>query len=277
VQADDGLVVGRRRVDEVDHEPRLLARVPPRHAADPLLVDAARGGRREVHADRRPRRVPALGEQHRVAEDVDLTALEGGEDLVELALRRLAGDRAGVDPGVAEGGGDVVRVLDAGGVDDARHPAEARSVEVGDGDVERRLVEKLRQLLLVEVLVHLTLAKRHLGDRAHSGTRRDADAAKRRDHPSAGGLGEVEAGGLRREEVGDVARDQGAGGGHADEDRLLPVANAGARLLAERGVRLVADDDRVGVGDLARVAHEPLVGLDRDRAVGVVGVAEQRR
>ena len=30
---------------------------------------------------------------------------------------------------------------------------------------------------------------------------------------------------------------------------------------------LVADDDRVGVGDLARVAHEPLVGLDGDRAL----------
>ena len=46
-----------------------------------------------------------------------------------------------------------------------------------------------------------------------------------------------------------------------------------ARIAAEvfspeRGVGLVADDDRVGVGDLARVAHEPLVGLDRDRPVG---------
>ena len=40
---------------------------------------------------------------------------------------------------------------------------------------------------------------------------------------------------------------------------------------------LVADHDRVGVGDLAGVADEPLVGLDRDRAVGVVLVAEQRR
>ena len=46
-----------------------------------------------------------------------------------------------------------------------------------------------------------------------------------------------------------------------------PAADRGAGLLAQRGVRLVADDDRVGVGDLAGVAHEPLVGLDRDRAV----------
>ena len=50
-----------------------------------------------------------------------------------------------------------------------------------------------------------------------------------------------------------------------------------ARLLAQRGVGLVADDDRVGVGDLADVAHEPLVGLDGDRAIGLVLVAQQGR
>ena len=58
---------------------------------------------------------------------------------------------------------------------------------------------------------------------------------------------------------------------------LVPVADRGRRLLAERGVRLVADDDRVRVGDVARVAHEPLVGLDRHRAVGAVLPAQQRR
>ena len=60
-----------------------------------------------MHADRRPRGVPALGEQHRVAEDVDLAAVEGGQGLGQLALRRLAGDGAGVDPGFAQGLGDV--------------------------------------------------------------------------------------------------------------------------------------------------------------------------
>ena len=56
-----------------------------------------------------------------------------------------------------------------------------------------------------------------------------------------------------------------------------PGADRGARLLAERGVRLVADHDRVGARDLAGVAHEPLVGLDGDRAVGAVLWPEQRR
>ena len=264
-------------MDEVDHQAGLLARGAAGDAADALLVDAPRGGRGEVHADRRPRRVPALGEQHRVAEHVDLAALERGEDLGQLALRRLAGDRAGVDPGGPERGGDVVGVPHAGGVDDAGNLAEARSVEVGDRDVEGLLVEQLGQLLLVEVLVHLAAAQRHLGDRPHPGPGRDADAAQRRDHAAARGLGEVEARGLGREEVGDVAGDQRAGRGHADEDRPGQLADAGAGLLAERGVRLVADHDRVGVGDAVGVADEPLVGLDGDRAVGVVRAVQQRR
>ena len=277
VEGDDRLVVAGRGVDEVDDEAGLLARVAAGDAADALLVDPLGGGRREVHADRRPGGVPALGEQHRVAEDVDLAALEGGERLGQLALRRLAGDGAGVDAELAHRRGDVVGVLDAGGVDDAGHALEARAVEVGDRDVEGALVEQLGELLLVEVLVDLAAAQRHVGERPHARARRDPDAAQRRDHAAARGLGEVEARGLGREEVGDVAGDQRAGRGHADEDRALPVADAGAGLLAERRVGLVADHDRVGVGDLAGVADEPLVGLDGDRAVGVVLALQQRR
>jgi hypothetical protein len=41
-------------------------------------------------------------------------------------------------------------------------------------------------------------------------------------------------------------------------------------------VRLVADDDRVSVGDLAGVTDEPLVRLDRDGTVGAVLALEQR-
>ena len=95
VQRDDRVVVLGRRVHEVDDDPRLLARMAPRDAADALLVDALGGGRREVHADRRPRAVPALGEQLRVDEHVDLARLVVGEDPRQLALGRLAGDRPG--------------------------------------------------------------------------------------------------------------------------------------------------------------------------------------
>ena len=235
VQGDDRLVVGRGGVDEVDHQPGLLPRGAAGDPADALLVDAPRGGRGEVHADRRPRRVPALGEQHRVAEHVHLAALERGEDLGQLSLRGLAGDGAGVDPGRPERGGDVVGVTDAGRVDDARDPAEPRAVQVGDRDVEGLLVQELGQLLLVEVLVHLAAPQRHLGDRPHPRPGRDADAAQRRDHAAPRGLGEVEARGLGGEEVGDVAGDQRAGRGHADEHRA--PASGGCRRSSSRRAR----------------------------------------
>ena len=124
--------------------------------------------------------------------------------------------------------GDVVSVPHAGRVDDAGNAVEAGLVEVGDRQVERRLVEQLGQHLLVELGVDLAAAQRHLGDRADARARRDADAAQRRDHATAGRLGQVEARGLRREQVGDVAGDQRAGGGHADPDRLCHL-----RIAAE--------------------------------------------
>ena len=96
VERDDALGVRRALRDEVDDDPRLLARMDAHDPADPLLVDALRGRRREVHDDGRARRVPALGEQHRVDQDVDLAALVGGEDRGELDRRRPAGDRLGL-------------------------------------------------------------------------------------------------------------------------------------------------------------------------------------
>ena len=90
VQRHDRVVVRRRRVDEVHDDPRLLAGRAPRDAPHALLVDALRGRRRQVHADRRPRRVPALGQQLRVHQHVDLAALVARQDPRELALRRLA-------------------------------------------------------------------------------------------------------------------------------------------------------------------------------------------
>src|SRR5205807_3497541 len=62
-----------------------------------------------------------------------------------------------------------------------------------DGGVERALVEQCGELFLVEVLVHLTLAQRDLGERSHVRAGRDADAAQRRDHATASSLREVEA------------------------------------------------------------------------------------
>ena len=277
VQRHHRVVVLGGRVDEVDDDPRLLARLPPRHAAHPLLVDPPGGGGRQVHAHRGPRRVPALGQQLGVDQHVDLASLVGGEDAGQLALGRLARGGLRLDPGAAHRLGHVVGVPDAGGVHHARHRVEAGLVEVGHGDVERELVQQLGQHLLIELGVHLAPAQRDLGDRAHPRPRRDPDAAQRRDHAAPRGLGQVEARGLGGEEVGDVTGDQRAGGGHPDEHGARPAADRGAGLLAQRRVRLVADDDRVGVGDPAGVAHEPLVGLDGHRPVGRVLAVQQRR
>ncbi len=265
MQRHDRVVVLGRGVDEVDDEPRLLAGVAAGDASDALLVDALGRRRGEVHADGGARAVPALGQQLGVDQHVDVTALIAGEDLDELALGRLAGDCLRLDPLGPERFGEVVGVAHAGRIDDPRDAVEARFVEVGDGDVEGLLVEQFGQLVLVELGVDLAPAQGHLGDRADADAGGDAHAAKRRDHSPPRRLGQVEAGGLGREQVGDVAGDQRAGGRHADEDRARPVADRRARLLAQRRVGLVADHDRVGARDLAGVADEPLVGLDRDR------------
>jgi hypothetical protein len=146
-----------------------------------------------VHADGRARRVPPLCEQLRVHEHVDLAALVGGQDARQLALRRLAGNGLRLQAGSHESVRDVVRVADAGGVDDARDVPEADLVEVGDREVERRLVEQRGQLFLVEVLVDLAAPERHVRDRADTHPGRDPHAPERRDNAAAGGLGEVEA------------------------------------------------------------------------------------
>src|SRR6202522_3955585 len=116
---------------EVDDKAPLLAGVPARDAADALLVDALGGGRREVHADGRARAVPALGEQLRVDQHVDVAALVTRENAGELALGRLTGNRLRLQAFRAERLGEVVGVAHAGRVDDAGYAVEARLVEVG--------------------------------------------------------------------------------------------------------------------------------------------------
>ena len=94
VQRHDRVVVLGRRMHEVDDDARLLARLAAGDAADALLVDAPRGGRREVHADGRARRVPALGEQLGVDQHVDRRRARS-------AARICASSRLGVSPETA--------------------------------------------------------------------------------------------------------------------------------------------------------------------------------
>ena len=261
VQRDDALVVRRRLRHEVDDDAGLLARVDAHDPADPLLVDAARRRRREVHADGRARRVPALGEQLRVHEHVDLAALVRRERLREARRRRAAGDGLGLEPGGAELLREVVGVVDAGRVHDPGRGAEAVAVEARCGLVQGLVVEGGGEGALLEVAADDR-------DRVDRGRGRDAHAAERRDEAAARGVAEREVVDRGGEDVRDLLRDQLLGRRHADVERLVERADRGARLLAEGGVRLVAEDEVVRLAiELRAVAGEPGVGLDRDRVV----------
>ena len=154
VERDDALGVGGALRDEVDDDARLLARVRAHDPADPLLVDPLGRGGREVHADGGARRVPALGEELRVDQDVDLAALVGGERLGELARRRPARDGHRLEARRAELLGEVVGMVDTGRVDDPGRRSEAIPVEARRGLVERDVVEGCGECALLEVAAH---------------------------------------------------------------------------------------------------------------------------
>ncbi len=261
VERDHPVVVGGRLGNEVDHDSGLLARVDAHDAADPLLVHAAGSRGREVHAHRGARRVPAFGEELRVDQDVDLAALVGGERLGESRGWRLPGDRLRLQPGGAELLREVVRVLDTGGVDDSGRGAEALAVEARRGLVQGLVVERGRQCPLLEVAAD----DRNRVDR---GRGRHAHAAERSDEAAPGSVGEREIVHRGREDVRDLLGDELLGRRHADVERLVERADRGARLLSERRMGLVAEDEVVHGGvELAAVAREPGVGLDRDRVL----------
>ena len=214
-----------------------------------------------MEANSGPRRVPALGQQLRVDQDVDLAALVGGERLGELDRRRLAGHRLGLEAGGAKLLGEVVGVLDAGGIDDPGCRPESLAVEARGCLVEGGVVEGGGERALLEVAAD----DRHGIDR---GRRRHPQAAERRDQAAAGGVGERQVVDRGREDVRDLLRDQLLGRRHPDVDRLAERSDRCARLLAERRVSLVADHELVGAPrDLVGVAREPGVRLDRDRVV----------
>ena len=150
-------------------------------------------------------------------------------------------------------------MVDAGRVDDARRIAEALAVQRRRSHVQRLVVERLCERALLEVAAD----DRHLVDRRD---RRHAQVAQGRDQPAPRCIRQRQVVDRCGEHVGDLLRDQLLRRGHADVDRLVEAADRCRRLLAERGVCLVADHELVRItGDLVAVAREPRVGLDRDR------------
>ena len=150
-------------------------------------------------------------------------------------------------------------MIDAGGVHDAGAVAEAVEVVHRGRHVERVVIERLGEHLLVVV------AADH-GHVAQRGAGLDAHGAQRRDDAAAHGITEREVRDLGREDVADVLLQQLIRGRHPDVHRQAELADGRRGALAERRVRLVADDDAVGGRlDRACVLDEPGVGLDRHR------------
>ena len=165
-------------------------------------------------------------------------ALVGGEDLGELDRRRPPADRLGLEPGGAELLRQVVRVVDARRVDDARRRVEAVAVQARRGLVQSRVVEHGGECALLEVAADDR-------DGVDRGGGRNAEVAQRRDQAAPGCVLQREVVDGGREDVRDLLRDQLLGRGHPDVDRVGEAADREARLLAERRVRLVGDDELV--------------------------------
>ena len=156
VEGDRAIGVRCGGLGKVDDDPRFLAAVQAHDAPDALLVHAAAGGRGKVHADGGARCVPALSEQLRVDEHVDVAALVGRERLGELARRRATGHGLGLEANRTHGGSDTARVVNAGRVNDARPLAEHIEVVHRGGHVDGVVVERVGKLLLVVVAADQT-------------------------------------------------------------------------------------------------------------------------
>jgi len=118
-----------------------------------------------------------------------------------------------------------------------------------------------REGALLEVDAH----DRHGGDGRRRG---NAQVAQRRDETAPRGVAQREVVDRSGEDVGHLLRDEVLRSGHPDVQGLVEGANSGARLLPEGRVRLVAEDEVVGLPiELASVAREPGICLDGDRVV----------
>ena len=260
VERDDPLGVRRPDLGEVDDDAGLLAPVQAHDPADPLLVHPPARGRREVHAHGRPRArsTPPRGSARSRARSSRRARRPPASRPARAAAcgprrRRRRGRSRASRPRTRSAWSTP------GGVDDARRVAEPALVEVGGREVQRVDVEGCGQLALVEVAADdVDLPERR--DRLHP------HAPEGRDDAAADGLGEREVGDLGGEHVADVLLEQLVGRGHADVHGLREAADRRGRLLAERRVGLVADDDAVDVAlDLVGVLDEPRVRVDRER------------
>ena len=99
----------------IDHDAVGLVRRGAQSAADHLAVKPHLLGRPRQDQAAERRHVPALGQHHAIADDLDLAGSEPRQRGVALVHRRRAVDVLGADAGGDEFVADVDRVTDAGG------------------------------------------------------------------------------------------------------------------------------------------------------------------
>ena len=238
----------------------LFADVGAHHTAESLHEHALRRRRCQVHHDRGAGLVPAFGQQVRVAQHVDVTAGELTKDLVELADRRLPGDGGGIGATCLHLIGQGVCLCNGRRVRNAGQPKRAKVLDpdIGAGLVPERAIERTPKARLVEVPADADDVRQVDGTL-------DTQAPQRRKNAAFDRLEPVERRGNGTEHLLDVAGCGGRGRGEPGERGFGGTVEEPARLLAECGVRLVADDQAKAVPlDLVRVAQTGLVRRDRD-------------
>ena len=150
-------------------------------------------------------------------------------------------------------------MIDARGIHDARRVVETVAVQGRSGLVQRLVVERFGEDLLVEVAAD----DRHLVDR---GDRRDAQTSQRRDQAAARGVLQRQVVDRRGEHVRHLLRDQLLRRGHPDVDRLRErdVRAGDQQHEADHGHEAGGNrhDDRIGRGMEVHVAGR----LERDAA-----------
>jgi hypothetical protein len=178
-------------VNEVHNNPGFLTWMAAGYTAHTLLIDPLGSCGGKVEADSCARGVPTLGEELCVDEYVNLASLVIREHPGKVTLGRLTTDRLSLDANVAEGTRNIVRVPNAGGIDNTRRVTETGSVEIRNGKVEGQLVEYLGKHFLIELSVYLAPTKWDLGNCANAWSRRDPDATQRGDNATASRLSKV--------------------------------------------------------------------------------------
>ena len=137
--------------------------------------------------------------------------------------------------------------------------SEAVAIEARGRLVQSLVVECGGERALLEVAAD----DGHRVDRSRGG---HAEVPEGCDQAAARSVREREVVDRRREDVRDLLGDELLGRGHADVERVVECTDRAARLLAEGGVGLVAEDEVVRLPvELRAVPGEPRVRLDRDR------------